>query len=98
MAASPFSRSITWLEVKWSPTRPTRRSVWKWCAVEADDAGGFLAAMLERVQAERGQGRGIGVAEDAEHAAFLMQAVLFEPGQALIVSVNVVGHARPRLP
>jgi hypothetical protein len=27
-----------------------------------------------------------------------MQAILFEPGQALIVSLNCVGHARPRLP
>jgi hypothetical protein len=40
-------------------------------AVEADDAGGFLAAMLERVQAERGDGGGVGMAENAEHAAFL---------------------------
>ena len=40
-------------------------------AVEGDDAGGFLAAMLERVQAERGDGGGVGMAENAEHAAFL---------------------------
>ena len=40
-------------------------------AVEGDDAGGFLAAMLERVQAERGDGGGVGMAEDAEDAAFL---------------------------
>ena len=40
-------------------------------AVERDDAGGFLAAMLERVQSECGDGGGLGVAEDAEHAAFL---------------------------
>ena len=44
-------------------------------AVEGDDAGGFLAAMLERVQAERGDGGGVGMAEDAEHAALLAQAV-----------------------
>ena len=44
-------------------------------AVEGDDAGGFLAAMLQRVQAERGDGRGVGMAEDAEHAAFLAQPV-----------------------
>ncbi len=44
-------------------------------AVEGDDAGGFLAAMLERMQAERGDGGGIGMAENAEHAAFLAQAV-----------------------
>ena len=39
-------------------------------AVEGDDAGGFLAAVLQRVQAERGDGGGVGMAEDAEHAAF----------------------------
>jgi hypothetical protein len=31
--------------------------------------------MLERMQAERGDGGGIGMAENAEHAAFLAQAV-----------------------
>jgi hypothetical protein len=67
-------------------------------AVEADDAGGFLAAMLESVEPERGEGRSIRVAENTEHAAFFMQAVLVEPGQGLIISVIVVGHARPRLP
>jgi hypothetical protein len=48
-------------------------------AVEADDAGRFLAAMLKGVQAERGQRRGIGVVEDAEDAALLVQTILFEP-------------------
>ncbi len=40
-------------------------------AVERDDAGGLLAAVLQGVQSERGDGGGVGVAEDAEHAAFL---------------------------
>ena len=40
-------------------------------AVEGDDAGGFLAAMLQRVQAKRGDGGGVGMTEDAEYAAFL---------------------------
>ena len=44
-------------------------------AVEGDDAGRFLAAVLQRVQAERGDGGGVGMAEDAEHAAFLAQPV-----------------------
>ena len=39
-------------------------------AVEGDDAGRFLAAVLQRVQAERGDGGRIGVAENAEHPAF----------------------------
>ena len=97
MAKSPFSRSITWLEVKWSPTRPNAPLGVEVSAVEADDAGRLLAAMLERMQAERREGRSVGMAENAEHAAFLMQAVLVEPGQDSF-SVNVVGHARPRLP
>jgi hypothetical protein len=47
-------------------------------AVEGDDARGFLAAMLERMQAE-GDDRGcVGVAEDAEDAARLVQPVIPE--------------------
>ncbi len=44
--------------------------------VKGDDAGRLLAAMLKRVQAERRQGRGVVVAEDAEDPAFLMQFVV----------------------
>jgi hypothetical protein len=47
-------------------------------AVIGNDAGRFLAAMLQGVEAERGEGRGFGMAEDAEHAAFLMRVVIFE--------------------
>ena len=47
-------------------------------AVEGDDAGRFLAAMLQRVQAERRDGGGVGMAEDAEHAALLAQPVVVE--------------------
>ena len=47
-------------------------------AVEGDDAGRFLAAMLQGVQAERGDRGGVGMAEDAEDAAFLAQAVAVE--------------------
>jgi hypothetical protein len=45
-------------------------------AVETDDAGRFLAAMLEGVQAENGQRRRVLMAEDAEHAAFLAKLVV----------------------
>ena len=45
-------------------------------AVEADDAGRLLAAMLQRVQAERGMGRGVVVAEHGEDAAFLLGLVV----------------------
>ena len=44
-------------------------------AVESDDAGGLLAAMLQRVQAKRGDRGGVGMIEDAEDAAFLAQPV-----------------------
>ena len=47
-------------------------------AVEGDDAGGLLAAVLQGVQSERGDGGGLGMAENAEHAAFLAQRVAFE--------------------
>jgi hypothetical protein len=47
-------------------------------AVIGDNAGGFLAAMLERVQPKRRDGGGIGVAENAEHAALFAQRVPFE--------------------
>ena len=45
-------------------------------AVEGDDAGGLLAAMLQGVQPERGQRGGVLVAEDAEDAALLAQAIV----------------------
>ena len=47
-------------------------------AVEAGDAGRFLAAMLQRVEAERDKGRGAVGAPDAEHAAFLAKLVVVE--------------------
>ena len=55
-------------------------------AVEGDDAGRLLAAMLQGVQAERGDGGGVGMAENAEHAAFLAQPVavqIEDPGVAV---------------
>jgi len=47
----------------------------KSCAVEGDDARGLLAAMLQSVQSECGDGGGVGMAEDAEHPAFLAQRI-----------------------
>ena len=44
-------------------------------AVIGDDAGRFLAAMLQRVQAERRQRRAVGMAVDAEDAAFFVQMI-----------------------
>ena len=44
-------------------------------AVEGDDAGGFLAAMLQGMQAERGVGGGIGSPVDAEQRTLLVKLV-----------------------
>ena len=44
-------------------------------AVERDDAGGLLAAVLQGVEAERGDRGGVGMAEYAEHAALFAQPV-----------------------
>src|SRR5580693_541852 len=43
--------------------------------VERDDAGGLLAAMLKRVQAECGDGRSVRVTEYAEYTALFAQPV-----------------------
>src|SRR5665647_2919786 len=61
--------------------------------VERDDAGGFLSAVLQGVQPKCGDRRGFGMAEDAEHAAFLTQRVAMEIliGQIPIVKDNVAG-------
>jgi hypothetical protein len=44
--------------------------------VVGDDAGGFLAAVLQGVQAKGGQRGGIGMAEDAENAALLVEFIV----------------------
>jgi hypothetical protein len=53
-------------------------------AIERDDAGGLLSAVLESVQAERGDGGRVRVSEYAEDAALFTQpvAVKVEPGIA----------------
>lgn len=58
--------------------------------VEGDDAGGLLAAVLQGVQAERGDRGGLRVAEDAEHAAFLAERVAIEIGVVSGIVVPVV--------
>ncbi len=47
-------------------------------AVEGDDAGRLLSAMLQGVQAERDDRCRVGMTEDSEDAAFLVQAVRVE--------------------
>ena len=63
---------------KLSPTRPSLRSEMEDVAVEGDDAGRLLAAMLEGVEAERRDRRRVRMAVDAEDAAFLAQRVAVE--------------------
>src|SRR5262249_17863281 len=46
-------------------------------AVGGNDAGGFLSAMLQRVEPEVGQVGGFRMPVDAEHAAFLMENIKF---------------------
>jgi hypothetical protein len=56
--------------------------------VVGDDARGFLAAMLKRMQAKNGQRAGVGMAEDAENAALLVKGV--------VVGRSVAGDSRHR--
>jgi hypothetical protein len=47
-------------------------------AVEGDDTGCFLPAMLKRMQAKRRQRCRIGMSQNSENAAFLMQRISVE--------------------
>ncbi len=59
-------------------TWPIARCEWKCLPSNAGDARGFLAAVLERVQAERDEARRIVGAPDAEDAALFAQLVVIE--------------------
>src|SRR5690348_4314479 len=48
----------------------------KLLAVVGDDSGRFLAAMLQGMQSQRGQGRRIGMPVNPENAAFLPEMVV----------------------
>ncbi len=56
--------------------------------VEGDDAGRFLAPVLQGVQAERRDGGGVRVAEDAEDAALLAKGFGFEVAQRSILKTK----------
>ena len=58
-------------------------------AVIGDDAGRFLAAVLQGVQPERGQRRRVGMTKHAEHAAFLVEMV------REMVRVSAAGRPHP---
>jgi hypothetical protein len=57
------------------PDLAERAMTVKLMAVEGDDTGGFLAPMLQCMQAERGQRGGIDVTVNAEDSAFLARFV-----------------------
>src|SRR5690606_21698021 len=48
----------------------------KLCSIIRDNAGSFLTAMLQSVQAERYDGGRILPAKDAEHAAFVVKVII----------------------
>ena len=50
----------------------------KLAAVIGNNSGGFLAAVLERMQAQGGQRRSIGMAENTKDTAFFLQFVVIE--------------------
>ena len=50
-------------------------------SVAGDDAGGFLAAMLEGVESEVGELGGLFVAEHAEDATVVVEVIVFENGE-----------------
>ena len=58
--------------------------------VVGDDAGRFLAAMLKRMQAQHRQRAGIGMAENAKHAALFMQRVCIE--HMVVLNLRLAGH------
>ena len=74
-------------------------------AVERHDAGRLLAAMLQRVQPERRDRGRVRMAEDAEHAALLVQAVLLQvdpvqvdPGPCVAEAVRLIHRLAFRAP
>src|SRR3954462_7426525 len=47
-------------------------------SIETDDPGSLLAAVLQGMQAQRRQRRGIAVPQNAKHAALFMQRVVID--------------------
>ncbi len=57
-------------------------------AVIGHDAGRLLTAMLQSVQPERGQRRGVVMAENTENAALFAQPVFLDEGRHLPTPLN----------
>ena len=64
-------------------------------AVARDDAGRLLPAVLQRVQAEVRDVRGLGVPVDAEDAALVVEVVVFELDVRLADRITAVEHGEP---
>ena len=47
-------------------------------AIGGDDAGGFLAAMLQGIEAEIGELGGFGMAEDAADTTVIVEVIVFD--------------------
>jgi len=67
--------------------------------VERDDTGRFLTAVLQGMQAQRRQGRGVVMVEDTEHTAGNMQSCLdrfggLAPG-CLVLHAHTLFIVRP---
>ena len=61
--------------------------------VQRDDAGGFLASMLERVQAKGRQGTRIFMAEYTEYAALFLELVRIDIKRLCGIGLAVHGGA-----
>src|SRR4029077_10354480 len=57
--------------------------------VARNDSGGFLAAMLQRVEAEIGEVRGFRMAEDAEHTTLVVEMIVGEGELVCHHEINV---------
>jgi hypothetical protein len=66
--------------------------------VIARDARGFLAAMLQGVQAEGRDGRRVDGVPDAEDAAFLMHLVVIAGFFGAVLAVNIHQMSIPENP
>ena len=64
-------------------------------AVEGYDACRFLSPVLQGVQAQSGEGRGIGVIEDAKDAAFFVQLIAIEVQKPGLRGVHARNRVQP---
>ncbi len=82
---------MTAASLKLSPTRPRVALGVELLAVVADDAGRFLAAMLEGVEAQRSYRRSFRVPKNTEDSAFLTEFIV-----AHLRITEIGGTCRPQ--